>query len=176
MTRLLLLITACAVVAGCNSVVRPFVNIRPDFADLPADAMREVAHDVEQAVLEGNREPAIADRGGIVVSTPDLQQAIRTRAARAELLGEFRATGFAVENQRGLVEIKRSGDYKKATTRKDRDRNAALVMSENADRWALYEGLLKSSNLRPGALSAVQQIFYVERMILLPADQKPSEQ
>lgn len=165
-------VAALVALAGCTSVIRPFTSLRPDYSQLPADTMRQVAQEIEQAIQQGQREPAIADRDGVVVSAPAIVQAIRTRAARAEILNRFRDTGFAVELPNGRVEIDRGSAYQKATTRRERDRNALLVMQENADRWAIYEGLLKSSRLPSGALGAVQRIFYEERVKVLPDGQK----
>src|SRR5690606_28358142 len=106
------------------------------------------------AVQQGIREPEIADREGIVVSSDTVRQAIKTRAARYERFNEFRNTGFAYEKRNGLAEVRTGRDYQQETQKKERDRNALLVMSENQDRWALYEGIKDASNLAPAALPA----------------------
>jgi hypothetical protein len=157
--------------AGCQTV-RSFVKTRPDYSELPAEAMRELALEIEQAVQSGNRQATIADRGGIVVSTEGITQAIHTRIVRSTLVNAFRETGHAAEQPNGLVTILRTAEYKKSTTRKERDRNALLIMSENMDRWALYEGVLKASNLSPKALPAIQEIFYRARLESMPENQK----
>lgn len=167
-----LAVVVLVALAGCTSVIRPFTSLRPDYSRLPANTVRQVAQEIEQAVQQGQREPAIADRDGVVVSAPAIVQAIRTRAARSEILNRFRDTGFAVELPNGRVEIDRGSAYQKATTRRERDRNALLVMQENADRWTIYEGLLKSSKLTSDALGAVQRIFYEERLKVMPDGQK----
>jgi hypothetical protein len=170
--RVVAAVACVLLVAGCASVARPFVNLKPDFAELPADSMRAVAAEIEAAVRQGNREPDIADRDGIVVNTPEIQQALRTRAARYEILNELLASGFAFENRKGLVEIRSNREYEKATTRRERARHAQIVLGENQNRWALYEGFLDSSNLSNAALDAIQRIFYEERIKLLPEGQK----
>jgi len=150
--------------AGCSSVVQPFVHFKPDFSELPEDALAEAALEIERAVQAGDRDAAIANRGGLVLDTEDIRQAIRTRAARSELLNEFLDGGHAYESNRGLVVIQRTRAYKEATTRRQRDRNALLVMGENDNRWAIYEGLIKASNLSSKSLSAVQATFHRARL------------
>lgn len=166
-------VAACVLaLTGCASVVRPFANLAPDYTDLPADDMRAVANEIETAVDAGNREPRVADRNGVVVTDPSVVQAIRTRAARAERLNQFRDTGFCFEKPDGLVEIRTGGEYSDTVRRKDRDRNALLVLSENQDRWTLYEGIMKSSKFPRGSLSAIQRIFFEERVKVMPSGQK----
>ena len=160
------------VAAGCTSVINPLVHMKPDYTDLPVEAMREVAGEIEQAVRDGNREPQIADREGIVVNDDLIVQAIRTRAARFERLDQFLDTGFAKEGRNGLVYVCRTKEYKKATTRRERDRNAHLVMNENNDRWALYESIIKAGKFPPRSLSAVQEIFHQARVNTMSKGQK----
>jgi len=167
MKRAVVLALALGLV-GCHV----FTRIKPDFSRLPEAAMREVALEIETAIQEGEREPAIADRDGIVVGTDVIQQAIKQRAARRDLLNAFLDTGHAYEAANGLVMILRTREYKKAGTRGDRDRNALLVMNENADRWAIFEGFVDSSNLSSRACSAIQDIFHEARVAVMKAGQK----
>ena len=157
---------------GCRSLVGSVVEFKPDYAEVPEAALREIAAEIEAAVQAGNREPNIADRGGIVISSDEVKQAIRTRAARSELINNFLDTGHSWERQDGLIWVIRSSDYKKAGTSRDRDRNALLIDGENANRWALYEGIVKDSNLAPGALSAVRAIFAEARVANMKSGQK----
>lgn len=167
-TEKILLCAAITVLcAGCVHIGNPFGTMRPDFNAVPEQELRTVAKTIEQAVAEGNREAVIADLGGVVVNDPRVLQAIRTRAARREPLDAFLTTGFCCELPSGLVTTLRSSAYKKATTKLERDRHAMLVMGENNDRWALYEGIVKTSNFQPDALGAVQRIFYEERLNFL---------
>ena len=157
---------------GCSTVVRPFVHLKPDYSELPADALREVALEIEKAVQAGDRDAQIADRAGLVLGDDAIRQGIRTRAARAELLNEFLDTGHVYEGNRGLVVILRTKAYKEATTRRQRDRNALLVMGENSNRWAIYEGLIKASALSPKSLSAIQDAFHQARVQCMKTGQK----
>jgi hypothetical protein len=140
------------------------MKMKPDYAELPADTLREIAVQIEQAVKDGEREPQIEDRGGVVLSTDAIKQAIRTRAARAHLVEAFLQTGHAWERRNGLMDIIRSSEYKKFGTSRERDRNAMVVMGENADRWALYEGIIDAGNFPAKSLGAVQRIFFEARL------------
>lgn len=163
-------VSAVLVLAGCV-VARPFTGAKPNFEGVPEQALREVAMEIERAVTSGIRQPDIPNRGGIVVTGQQVQQAIRTRAARAELVSALRETGYAVEKRDGLLYIEPgAGDqpYRDMTTRRERGRNAYLVMSENDDRWALYEGILDDSNLPGKSLGALQRAFYDARVMFLP--------
>lgn len=170
--RPIVVAAALVVLAGCASVGNPFARMKPDYNALPAEAMRAVAKEIEAAVARGDREPKVADRGGVVVSTPEIQQAIRTRAARATLVGNFLDTGFAWERSNGLIAILRSREYKRAGASRDRDRNAVVVIGENQNRWTIYEGIIKASKLSPRALGAIQDIFHKARLEHLNAGQK----
>ncbi|MCL4217351.1 MAG: hypothetical protein KJ052_10165 [Candidatus Hydrogenedentes bacterium] len=160
-----------AVMCGCNTVMSPFVNLKPDFNALPAEEMRALALEIEQAVQEGNRNAQFEDRPGLIVNEEAVLQAIRTRAARSELVNQFRSSEFGVEEPDGLIHIHRTKEYNDATTYRQRDRNALLVMVENNDRWAIYEGIRETSKLTPRALGAIQRIFYEVRLETLPPGQ-----
>ena len=167
---LVLICVAGAIGTGCQSVANPFVYMKPDYSDLPVDALQALAVEIETAVQEGNRNAEIADRDGLVLNE-SVRQAIRTRAARSELLNQFRSAGYGLELRKGLIEIVRNKSYREQTTSKERDRNAILVMSENEDRWTIYEGIRDASNLPPRTLSAIQETFYKARVQAMPAGQ-----
>lgn len=163
------LLLACA---GCISIGNPFIHSKPDYARLPVEDMKVVALDIERAIQSGEREPAIAGRGGIVVNTEEIKQAIRTRAARAEILNEFLDSGHAREDRTGLISVLHSKEYKKSANSNRRDRDALLVMSENSNRWAIYQGIREASNLPSGALSAIQAVFHDARVQCMKPGQK----
>jgi hypothetical protein len=165
------LMAAVSLACGC-STISSFTRVAPDYSSLPAEALKAAAVEIEKAVKEGNRELALANRDGLTLDSPEITQAVRTRAARAELIGKLLSSGFGLEQENGLISVLRSHEYKKATTSDERDRNALLVMSENANRWSMYEGIVKQSNLSPRALSAVQDAFYRARVELLDSGQK----
>jgi hypothetical protein len=172
MRNLFLVFAALWLAAGCASVVNPFTHLTPDYSIVPENALRAVAVEIETAVAAGDRDVQIQDREGVVVSTPEIQQAIRTRAVRAALVKAFLDSGHACEQRSGMLNTLRSGDYKRSTSKRDRDRNALVVMGENSDRWALYEGIVAASKFPPRARGAVQDAFYRARLEQLGAGQK----
>lgn len=145
---------------GCHT----FVKMKPDYAELPVESLRDVAREIEVTVRDGNRDFSIADRDGIVVNTDVIQQAIRTRAARAHLVAAFLETGHAWERRNGLIDVLRTREYKKFGTSRDRDRNALMVYGENTDRWAIYEGIIDAGHFPAKSLGAVQRIFFEARL------------
>jgi hypothetical protein len=144
----------------------------PDYADIPVEGLRTIATDIERAVVDGVREPSLTSQDGIVVNSEAIQQAIRTRAARSELITAFRDTGHVAEMRNGLIDIIGSREYEKSTRRGDRARNALLIMSENDDRWILYESILNDNNFPPRSLGAVQRTFYEARITVLSNGQR----
>lgn len=173
MTRTSFLLACVLLAAGCKTgVVNPFVSMRPDYTEVPVEEVKNAAMLIEAAVKSGNRDFDPATITGIRVDTEEIMQAIRTRAARQQLVDEFLNTGHAYEQNNGLLNVKRSSEYKKLGTSRDRDRQALLVMGENTDRWALYEGILEANNYSGRALSAIQNIFHEARIAQLDAGQK----
>lgn len=158
--------------AGCASIPNPFVHLKPNYAELPAEVLLEVAREIEDAVQEGNREPAIAGREGVVVDDEIVVHAIRTRAARFEVLTTLLDSGHARELRKGLVEILASKEYRNSATRRERNRNAMIVMNENQSRWDIYEGILRSSRFPRRSLSAIQDTFHKARLECMSSGQK----
>jgi len=150
--------------AGCLTAANPFVHHKPENSGLPADDLRALALEIEQAVEKGDRGAVITNRGSITLNDEIIQQAIRTRIIRSALVKEMLASEFVCEKENGMLYILRSKKYKQATSSRDRDRNAGIVMSENNDRWALYEGIVKANKLPAGSLNAIQRAFYEARM------------
>lgn len=162
---------ALILLVGCVSISNPFFGGKPNYAKVPADSLKAVALEIEQAIQQGNREPNVQDRDGVVVNTDIVRQAIRMRAARVELLNEFLDSGYGREDNNGLVRILGSKDYTKATTPKQRSRNALLVLNENNDRWAIYEGIVKASKLK-GQTATIQDAFHQARLQTMKPGQK----
>ena len=171
MKKLLVASLAVVLVAGCISISNPFLHGKPDYSKLNADSLKAVATEIEQAVQEGNREPGVKDRDGIVVTSEPIVQAVRMRAARSQLLNEFLDSGFGREDKNGLVNILGSKEYTKATSGRERNRNAMLVLNENNDRWTIYEGIVKVSKIR-GATATVQDAFHQARVAVMKPGQK----
>lgn len=158
--------------AGCKSTPNPFIRTDADFSALPADAMAEVAAYLEEQVREGNRSPGLETRAGLILDTPEVAQALRSRAARAQLIKELLDSGHSVEQSNGKIAIIRSSAYKKSGTRFDRDRNALIIISENRDRVILYESLRDANELKTAARTAIEEIFFNERKTALEPGHK----
>jgi len=157
---------------GCATIRTPFTYSEPKYDQLPLDALRNVAIQIESDVRAGNREPSLESRDGIILDTPEIKQALRSRAARIEILDAFMNSGNGYEQSNGLVHILRTKEYKLNFTRQERDRDALLVMGENENRWSLYEGLINANGLPGGSTSAIQEIFYKARVEALPVGMK----
>ncbi|HDP35247.1 MAG TPA: hypothetical protein ENN29_09085 [Candidatus Hydrogenedentes bacterium] len=171
-TRCVFSICALLLAAGCAGVGGSFIKLRPDYSKVPEAELRAAANAIEKAVQQGEREPALDVFPGVALDTPEIRQAIHTRAARVALINDLLNSGHAFEQRGGTIKILNSRDYKRSTTSRQRDQNALLVMSENQSRWTLYEGILKASQWPPGALGAVQHSFFEARVALMPGGQK----
>jgi hypothetical protein len=169
---LALVLLACYGCAGTGPVASPFTRGKTDFDRIPADAVRQAAAEIERQVYDGNRGPVLTDLDALVIDTPEIRQAVRTRAARVELVNAMLDAGHAWERRNGRLWIIRSDDYKAATTSRKRDLDAIMVNSENRDRWTLYEGILDANSLPQAGLSAVQEIFFDARRELMKSGQK----
>lgn len=171
MTKTIAALMLPLIVAGC-ATTNAFVRVRPDYSDLPKAQLEQAALKIERAIARGDREASFADVEGVNLNTEAIVQAIRTRAARAEVLSQRLDSGFLCEKHSGLVYIIRSGAYKRATSSQEKDRDALIVSGENNNRWSLYEGIVEANNYPPGALSAVQAIFHEARVRCLESGQK----
>lgn len=171
MIRSAVLLVGVLVLGGCASV-NPFTRLSPDYTEVPREALLVKAREIEQQIAAGERNPVLTDSDGIVLNTPEIVQAVRTRALRNELVDKFLNSGHGLEERSGLVRILRTAAYKQDGTSRDRDRNALLVMSENDNRWTLYEGLLDANNWSPKSLGAVQEVFFEARLEQLESGQK----
>ena len=161
--------------SGCSSlapVSSPFTRNAPDYSALPVETLREVAREIERQVAEGNREPVLENRDGITIDTPEIFQAVRTRAARVGLVNDFLDSGHGWERRNGRLWIIRSEAYKASGTSRTRDLDALMVNSENRNRWNIYEMLIDESGLPSRTLSAVEEIFLEARLEFMKPGQK----
>ncbi len=176
---LLAAIMMALLLAGCGSILPSAPSLTRSGAGnskVPVEALGEVAREIERQVAEGNREPVLQNREGVVVETPEIRQAVRTRAARAKLVSDFLDKGHAWERRNGRLWIIRSAAYKASGTSRTRDLDALMVNSENRDRWTIYETLIDESGLRSNALSAVEEIFLEARIeVMKPGQQYEDE-
>lgn len=99
-------------------------------------------------------------------------QALNVRTSRAALVAELLDSGHAYESREGLICIIRSGDYKAGKTRRQRDKDALLVLGENDDRWKIYEGLSESWGLGRKGRNPIAQAFFEARVKTMKDGQK----
>lgn len=154
-----LLLLGCSIV-GCSGRLNPINHAQPDYTQLPTETVEEIALYIETQVAEGNRTPELSPHESFNIDSPEVQQALRSRAARAHLIQELLDTDHMYENKKGKIAILRSKAYKDSGTGNSRDRDALIVISENVDRTTLYESLQKLNNLNPAARSAIEEIFF----------------
>ncbi|MCK5862962.1 MAG: DUF1318 domain-containing protein [Candidatus Hydrogenedentes bacterium] len=170
--KLTLLLCVLLVSIGCARMGSSFIKMRPDYTQVPEVELRAAAAALEKAAIQGEQEPNLDGFAGVVLDTPEIAQAIRTRALRASLFADLVESGHVYEQKNGTIKIINSREYKRVASSKERDRNAVLVMSENQNRWTLYEGVVEASQWSPGALAAVQHCFYEARVALMKAGGK----
>ena len=155
------------VLFGCVSIGGTVSLPTSDVDEQPLDALRRVSSAIEREVLAGNREASFMDSTEVTLHDPAILHAIRTRAARSELVLDFLLTGHAWERQDGRIWILHSKEYKKAGNSRGKDRDAVVVMSENENRWTLYEEIAKQNAWSRRSVSAVERVFFEERLKLL---------
>jgi len=138
---------------------------------MPEASVEELAKTIESQVFAGNRDMNLTAPEGLILGDA-VVQAARTRAIRADLVKNLLRSGYAVEQRNGTVALIRNREYRQATSSRERDRNALIIMSENTDRWTIYEGLVRDSKLKGSSLPAIQRIFYRARIPLLEPGMK----
>ena len=174
-SRIACLMALTALVLGCSSVApvaTPFTRGAVDYSVVPEEALRALAAEIEGEIAQGNREPSVENREGLVVDGEAVVQAIRTRAARAELVSTFLEGGHGWERRDGRIWVLRSEAYKADSTSRSRDLDALMINGENRDRWTLYETIIDDSDLPSKALSAIEEIFFEARFTLMAPGQK----
>lgn len=167
---LLLSVTGCSSLGSKEGTAR--AKPAPKLTSLPVEAMRAIAKDIESQIVAVNREPLLRNRAGIIVDTPEIVQAVRTRAVRSELVSRFLDTGHAWERRNSRLWIIRSAAYKAVGSSRTRDIDALMVNSENIDRRTIYGRIIKNSRLPSKFLSEVEEIFFEARVELMKPGQK----
>jgi len=167
-------VVALLLLSGCAStpIDLPFTKSKVNYDQVPAEDLRQLALAIESAIQSGDKDAVIENVGSVKIDTPEIQQAIRSRILRGPLVSAFLDTGHAYENRSGLLAIKRSSEYKNFGTSQERDRNALIVMSENNNRWTLYEGIVNHSGFAGSARGAVQDTFLNARIEVMKPGQR----
>ena len=146
--------------SGCAKYGNPIGRTEANYANIPVEALTNAALYLEKQVKEGNRTPDLALIDDFVLDSPAVKQALRSRAARIELVQILLDSGHAYEKRNGLIAIHRTKAYKKSGTYQSRDRDALVVISENNDRRMLYSSIQEINNLNPADRTAIENIFF----------------
>ena len=170
-SRFALLLSVASLVA-CSTVSSPLTRMGADFEEVPTESLRAVAERLETEVATENREPSLAAENGVIIDTPEIAQACRSRAARYPLVVDLLNTGFVMEQRDGKISILRSGEYKKAFTSAEKDRHALIVISENRDRYLIYSSIQTTNKFSAAGRSAVEEIFAEAHIRKLTSGQK----
>ena len=168
------LLACCLVIlaSGCKTISNPLVRSEADYTDLPKDTITEIAYYLEEQVRAEEREPVLKDRPNLIIDTPEIKQASRSRAARYALVQDLLNSGHMLEQSDGKLAVIRTSAYKGDTTRQDRDRHALIVISENRDRDIIYDTLRRANGYSIAARSAIEELFFVARKSYLEPGQK----
>ncbi|MFO7775845.1 MAG: hypothetical protein R6W89_08615 [Candidatus Hydrogenedentota bacterium] len=156
---------------GCVTVPGVGSELRPDFDAVPEQALRQVALEIEQAVLAADEDYVPQDRDGLMLDTELIRQTVRTRALRGERVNELRDTPWVYEQRSGVLALQRGRDYRNETTREQRRQYAALVYRENDSRWTLYEAIREANDLGSRGYDAIRLAFFEARVEAMPAGQ-----
>ena len=160
----MVLLAAATLVLGCGTLSKPLASFTPGLTPLPEAELRSVAAAIERSVRLGDPGAAVREAPGVSVKSPLLLQALRTRTLRHPRVTELLRQGHVYELRNGLIKIKTSRAYSKATTRQGRDQNAVLVQRENEDRWSIYEALIEENTWPGRSMDAVRAIFFEVRV------------
>lgn len=166
------LLILVAALAACSTLTNPLVRMAPDYTDVSTDALQSTAEHFEGAVAAENREPELTNTPEMIIDTPEITQALRSRAARYLLVQELLDSGFSMEQLDGKISILRSGEYKAAKTSAQKDRDALIVISENRDRVLIYGSLQDANKYSAAGRSAIEEVFSSLRIENLKSGQK----
>ncbi len=141
-------------VAGCTM-------IDPRSArSLDANTARRIAAVVEDVVAGRTAADSLPESvDGVTIGLPDVMTAVESRRARFEACARYKAVQCIGENKRGLAH------YRKCDACEERQvRNQVLMLidSENVDRWAIYESIVKGNRLPSSARRTLQEAFRAE--------------
>ena len=130
---------------------------------LPEESVTKIAAAIEQTVLTGAEAGiTVEDAPGFKARLFEVVQAMQARQARVETVTEFKQKGYVGEGARGLIKYVKN-DECRADARLH-DRVANVILSENADRWRIYETLARENRLSTRGRKRIQAIFHQVRI------------
>lgn len=155
--RLLSAVALLLAAAGCAAFSRQ--------PEVPEEAMRRAATAIERAVLEGaDSEIAFEDQPEFKGAAREVERAVRSRQSRIGVVGEFKQKGYVGENARGLLKYVKNSECQKDSRLHTRVAN--VILSDNGDRWRIYETLARENHLSGSGRKRIQTIFHEVRIEL----------
>ncbi len=145
---MVLMVASCAVIAPRSG------------RSLDTGTARRIAALIEDVVVGRAAIVSMPESvDGVIIGQPDVTAAIESRQTRFDACARYKTMQCIGENRRGLAH------YRKCEACEDRQvRNQVymLIISENDDRWAIYEGIVKGNRLPSPALKTLQEAFRAE--------------
>jgi len=153
----LVVLIAFLAVAGCRVFLRQTA--------LDEAAVKEAATGIEQAVLGGlGAGFVLQDKPNFKVGSTELSQIIQRRQSRVGVVAEFKQKGCLGESADGLITYVKCPECQ--TNARLHNRAAQVILSENDERWRMYETLARENHLSSRARRRVQRIFHQARIDL----------
>jgi hypothetical protein len=131
---------------------------------VPEAAVHEVATAIERTVIEGEASVALEDQPDFKARSPEIALAMMGRQSRIGIVTEFKRKGYVGECARSLVKYVKNPDCQKDS--KLHSRVAYVIVSENTDRWRIYEELRKMNRVSGSGRKRIQAIFHEVRLEL----------
>jgi len=131
---------------------------------MPEASIEEAATVIERTVIEGETPVVVNDRPGFKVRSPEVAMAVMGRQARIAIVMEFKRKGYVGECARSLLKYVENPECRKDSRLHGRVAN--LIMSENADRWRIYEELAKLNRQSGSGRKRIQAAFHKARIDL----------
>ncbi len=149
-TALLLVVTGCAALS--------------DRVEVPEEALQEAAVAIERTVVGGEASVVLKDQPEFKARSPEIMLAMMGRQARIGIVTEFKRQGYVGENARALLKYVKNAACQKDSTLHARVAN--VILSENADRWRIYEELARLNGLSGSGRKSIQAAFHRARIEL----------
>ena len=127
---------------------------------LDADTARRIAVLIEDVAAGSTAISSLPESvDGVIIGQPDVTTAIESRRERFDECARYKAMLCIGENRRGLAHYRECDECK---DRQIRNLVSMLILSENTDRWTIYEGIVKSNRLPSSALKTLREAFRTE--------------
>jgi hypothetical protein len=131
---------------------------------MPETSIQEATAAIERTVVEGETAVALNDQPGFKVRSPEVAMAVMGRQARIGIVTEFKRKGYVGECAKSLLKYVKNPECRKDSRLHGRVAN--VILSENADRWRIYEELAKLNRQSGSGRKRIQAAFHKVRIEL----------